>query len=345
MKVSDFDYVLPDELIAQVPAEKRDSSRLMVIDRESGKIEHRIFSDILDYLNEGDCIVLNDSRVIPARIFGKKADTDADVEFLLIKRLDGDIWQSMVRPGRRLKIGSKVHFGKRLTAEIMDYGEDGTRIVKFFYEGIFMERLSEIGQMPLPPYIERENTLEDAERYQTVYSKYDGSAAAPTAGLHFTDELLERIKSKGVDIAYVTLHVGIGTFRPVKVDDVKEHHMHFEEYNIPEDSVQKILRCKKKGKKIIAVGTTATRTIESSAYMEKGELRIAAGENKTDIFIYPGYKFKVIDRQITNFHLPKSTLLMLVSAFYDREKILEAYDNAIAEKYRFFSYGDAMFIL
>ncbi len=345
MKVADFDYNLPEELIAQSPSEKRDQSRLMVLDRDKSSINHRVFSDIIDYLDEGDCLVLNDSRVIPARIYGEKMETGVKVEFLLVKKLENDMWQTMVRPGRRLKKGDKVAFGDKLQAEIVDYAEDGTRIVKFIYDGIFMERLEEVGNMPLPPYIERENLSYDKERYQTVYSREDGSAAAPTAGLHFTKELLKKIEDKGISIAYVTLHVGIGTFRPVKVDTVEDHNMHFEEYTIPKESADIINKTIDSGKRVISVGTTSTRTVESSAVFKNDKWYVTEGSGNTNIFIYPGYKFKIIDSLITNFHLPKSTLMMLISAFYSRENILDAYKVAIEEKYRFFSYGDSMLIL
>lgn len=351
MKVSDFDYFLPEKLIAQSPSEKRDGSKLMVVDRKKHTIEHKVFSDIIDYLKEGDCLVLNDSRVIPARIFGKKESTGVDVEFLLIKKLNADntspddLWQTMVRPGRRLKIGDEVSFGDKLKAKIIDFGEDGTRIVKFIYDGIFMERLEEVGNMPLPPYITRENQIYDKERYQTVYSRVDGSAAAPTAGLHFTTKLLDKIKAKGINIAYVTLHVGIGTFRPVKVEDVSSHHMHFENYTISEEAAKTINETKKSGGRVICVGTTSTRTLESSVANRGAGYEVIAQSNDTDIFIYPGYDFKIVDSLITNFHLPKSTLLMLISAFYDKEKILSIYETAIEEEYRFFSYGDAMLLL
>ena len=347
MKISDFDYVLPEELIAQRPTEKRDVCRLMVMNRENGSIEHKHFYDILDYLNEGDCLILNNSKVLPARLFGEKEGTSAKIEFLLIKRLEGDRWETMVRPGKRLKPGDAVKFSDNFRAEIVDYGPDGTRIVDFDYEGIFMERLEELGKMPLPPYIERESTLEDKDMYQTVYCKEEGSVAAPTAGLHFTDQLLEKAEEKGVKLAYVTLHVGIGTFRPVKCENVEDHSMHFEEYYIDEENAAKINDAIKEGGRIVSVGTTSTRTVESAAYFDEneGKYLVAAGSGNTNIFIYPGYEFKIIEALITNFHLPKSTLLMLISALYDREKILEAYDIAVKEKYRFFSYGDACLII
>ncbi|MCI5721614.1 MAG: tRNA preQ1(34) S-adenosylmethionine ribosyltransferase-isomerase QueA [Firmicutes bacterium] len=347
MKISDFDYELPAELIAQRPTEKRDVCRLMVMDRAKGSIEHKHFYDILDYLNRGDCLILNNSKVLPARLFGEKEGTGAKIEFLLIKRIEGDRWETMVKPGKRLKPGDSVSFGDSFRAEIVDYGSDGTRIVDFKYEGIFMERLEELGKMPLPPYIERESTLEDKDMYQTVYCKEEGSVAAPTAGLHFTDELLKKAEEKGVKLAYVTLHVGIGTFRPVKCENVEDHSMHFEEYFIDEENAALINDTIRKGGRIISVGTTSTRTVESAAYFDEelGRYQVAAGSGNTDIFIYPGYKFKIIEALITNFHLPKSTLLMLISALYDREKILEAYEIAVKEKYRFFSYGDACLII
>ena len=348
MHINDFDYELPEELIAQKPADKRDASRLLVVHRETGETEHRHFYDILEYLNEGDCLVLNNSKVLPARLYGIKDGTGAKVEFLLIKRIDGDRWETMVRPGKRLKPGDSVMFSEDplLKADIIDYGNDGTRIVEFSYDGIFMERLEEIGSMPLPPYIERQSENEDRDRYQTVYCREEGSVAAPTAGLHFTEELLEKARAKGVELAYVTLHVGIGTFRPVKCENIEDHSMHFEEYHIDEETADTINRAKAEGRRVISVGTTSTRTMESAAYFdeEKGCWQVRSGENSTGIFIYPGYEFRIIDSLITNFHLPKSTLLMLISALYDREKILEVYQEAIREKYRFFSYGDAMFI-
>ena len=348
MHINDFDYELPEELIAQKPADKRDASRLLVVHRETGETEHKHFYDILEYLNEGDCLVLNNSKVLPARLYGIKEGTGAKVEFLLIKRIDGDPWETMVRPGKRLKPGDSVMFSEDplLKADIIDYGNDGTRIVEFSYDGIFMERLEEIGSMPLPPYIERQSENEDRDRYQTVYCREEGSVAAPTAGLHFTEELLEKARAKGVELAYVTLHVGIGTFRPVKCENIEDHSMHFEEYHIDEKTAEIINRAKAEGRRVISVGTTSTRTVESAAYFdeEKDCWQVRSGENSTGIFIYPGYEFRIIDSLITNFHLPKSTLLMLISALYDREKILEVYQEAIREKYRFFSYGDAMFI-
>lgn len=348
MHINDFDYELPKELIAQTPAEKRDSSRLLVVHRETGEVEHKHFYDIIDYLKPTDCLVLNNSKVLPARLFGVKEGTGAKVEFLLIKRIEGDTWETMVKPGKRLKVGDSVSFSdeKLFRAVIKDYGEDGTRIVEFEYEGIFLERLEELGQMPLPPYIERENNKDDRDRYQTVYCKNEGSVAAPTAGLHFTKELLEKAREKGVKIAYVTLHVGIGTFRPVKVEKIEDHHMHFEEYFVDEENAAVINENIKAGGRIISVGTTSTRTVESAAEFdeESGKWLVKPGSGSTGIFIYPGYEFKIIKSLITNFHLPKSTLLMLISALYNREDILRVYEIAVKEQYRFFSYGDAMFI-
>jgi S-adenosylmethionine:tRNA ribosyltransferase-isomerase len=320
----------------------------MVLDRKTGSIAHRHFHDVLEYLRPGDCLVLNDSRVIPARLFGVKEQTGARVEFLLSKRIEGDVWESLVRPGRRLKPGDRVSFGDgALQEEIVGYGEDGTRQVRFEYEGIFMERLAELGRMPLPPYIERESTEEDKDMYQTVYSRIDGSVAAPTAGLHFTEELLEACRQKGVRLAYVTLHVGIGTFRPVKCEQVEEHHMHFEEYSIDPENARLINDTIDAGGRILCVGTTSTRTVESAAFYDKASAHwhVTEGHGNTDIFIYPGYEFRILDGLITNFHLPKSTLIMLISALYDREHILKAYEEAVKERYRFFSYGDAMMIL
>lgn len=344
MHINDFDYILPEELIAQHPADKRDASRLLVLDRKSGKPEHRHFYDILEYLNPGDCLVMNNSKVIPARLFGTKEITGAKVEFLLTKRVRDDIWEAMVRPGRKLHIGDRVSFAEdgSLSAKILEHGEGGTRIVGFEYEGDFHELLERIGKIPLPPYIERESDEEDRKRYQTVYCKEEGSVAAPTAGLHFTEELLDKARQKGVKTAFVTLHVGIGTFRPVKCENIKEHKMHFEEYEIDEQNAAIINDVKKAGGRIISVGTTSTRTLESAA---DADGTVLAGRGNTDIFIYPGYRFKVVDSLITNFHLPKSTLLMLVSALYNREAVLEAYREAVEQNYRFFSYGDAMFII
>ena len=350
MHINDFDYKLPEELIAQKPQKDRDKCRLMVLRRSDNSIEHRHFFDILEYLKEGDCLLLNDSKVIPARLYGIKEGTGARVEFLLIKRIEGDTWETMVRPGKRLKPGDSVLFsdeeGKKLRAEILDYGEDGTRIVKMEYDGILMERLEEIGSMPLPPYISRPSNDEDKDDYQTVYCHEEGSVAAPTAGLHFTTELLEKAREKGVKIAFVTLHVGIGTFRPVKCETIEEHHMHFEEYSVSEETAEIVNETVLSGGRVISVGTTSTRTAESAACFDEksGKYLLKAGSGSTDIFIYPGYEFKIIESLITNFHLPKSTLMMLVSALYDREHILKAYDEAVREEYRFFSYGDAMFI-
>lgn len=340
MNVSEFNYYLPEELIAQVPLEQRDESRLMILDKKNKKIEHKTFKDILDFLKPGDCLVRNNTKVIPARLYGVKEETGANVEFLLLKRIEGDIWESIVKPGRRLKPGTKVIFGDGLLkAEILDYSEDGSRKVKFEYDGIFNEILDQIGLMPLPPYIKEK--LNKKDRYQTVYAKYEGSAAAPTAGLHFTDELLEKIEQKGVKIVNVTLHVGIGTFRPVKVEKIEEHHMHSEHFYIKPEAAEIINETKKNGGRIISVGTTSTRVLESVAD-ENGFVKPIEGD--TSIFIYPGYKFKCVDALITNFHLPESTLIMLVSALAGKEFVLQAYNKAVEEKYRFFSFGDAMFI-
>ena len=340
MKVSDFNYELPQELIAQVPIQNRDQSRLMVLNRKNKTIEDKIFKDILDYLKPGDCLVRNNTKVIPARLYGIKEETGVHIEFLLLKRIEADIWEVMVHPGRRLKIGTKVTFGNGLLkAEILETLEGGNRKVKFEYDGIFNEILEQIGLMPLPPYIKEK--LEDKNRYQTVYAKYEGSAAAPTAGLHFTEELLNKIKEKGIEIANVTLHVGIGTFRPVKVENIEEHDMHSEHYYIKQEDVEKINQTKKNGGRIIAVGTTSCRVLESVAD-ENGFVKEVEGD--TNIFIYPGYKFKCIDALITNFHLPESTLIMLVSALAEKKYIMKAYKHAVEEKYRFFSFGDAMFI-
>lgn len=340
MKTSDFYFELPQELIAQDPLPDRSSSRLMVLNRETGEITHDIFHDILKYLKPGDCLVRNNTKVIPARLFGKKADTGATIEILLLKRKENDVWECLVKPGKKAKPGAKIVFGEGLLlGEIMDVVEEGNRLIQFTYEGIFEEILDKLGQMPLPPYITHK--LQDKNRYQTVYAKYDGSAAAPTAGLHFTNELLEEIEKMGVTIANVTLHVGLGTFRPVKVEDVTKHHMHSEYYRIEKEQADKINRVKAAGGRIICVGTTSCRTIES-ATDENGILH--AGEGNTEIFIYPGYEFKILDALITNFHLPESTLLMLVSALAGKEHIMNAYEEAVKEKYRFFSFGDAMFI-
>ena len=340
MDVKAFDYDLPEELIAQDPLEDRSSSRLMVLDKKTGDIEHKIFRDVVDYLQPGDCLVLNNTKVIPARLFGVKEGTEAKIEILLLKRKENDIWETLVKPGKKCKPGVKISFGEGLlTGEVLDVVEDGNRLIQFHYDGIFEEILDQLGQMPLPPYITHQ--LKDKNRYQTVYAKYDGSAAAPTAGLHFTPELLQQIRDMGIDIAEVTLHVGLGTFRPVKVDTIEEHHMHSEFYRIEQSEADKINRAKANGHRVIAVGTTSTRTLESAAE-EDGTLREKSGW--TDIFIYPGYKFKVIDALITNFHLPQSTLVMLVSALAGREHVLNAYKEAVEERYRFFSFGDAMFI-
>ncbi len=370
MKLDDFDYYLPEELIAQSPLEQRDGCRLMVLDRREKTVEHRHFYDILNYVNPGDCLVLNDSRVIPARMYGLKQGTGAHIELLLIKRIEGDKWECLVKPGKRLHDGDTVILaGKTDTvpsgSEAPEEGytlvngieqsflahvlgfcdkDNGTRLVEFEYEGIFMERLEEIGSMPLPPYITRKATDDDKEMYQTVYSRIDGSVAAPTAGLHFTKELLAAAEEKGVRIAYVTLHVGIGTFRPVKVDNIEDHKMHFEECSVDEENAALINDTIEKGGRIISVGTTSTRTLESMAEETENGYRIKAGQTSTGIFIYPGYSFKIVNALITNFHLPKSTLLMLISALYDREEILKAYEIAVKERYRFFSYGDAMLI-
>ena len=343
MKVSDFNYYLPKELIAQHPTEKRDESRLMVLHRDTKEIEDKTFKDIIDYLEPGDCLVRNNTKVIPARLYGKVIGKESEklVEFLLLKQLENDNWEVMVRPGKKLRTGAKVEFGKGLLkAEILEVMENGDRKVHFEYNGIFNEILDKIGLMPLPPYITER--LKDKDRYQTVYAKYEGSAAAPTAGLHFTEELLEKIKAKGVEIANVTLHVGIGTFRPVKVENIEEHKMHTEHFYIKQEDADKINKAKREGHKIIAVGTTSCRVLESIA-KENGEVEEIEGD--TSIFIYPGYKFKCIDRLITNFHLPESTLIMLVSSLATKEFIMEAYNKAVEEKYRFFSFGDAMLIL
>lgn len=348
MHINEFDYHLPMELIAQKPADQREQSRLLVVHRNTGMVEHKHFYDIIDYLNPGDCLVMNNSKVLPARLFGIKEGTGAKVEFLLIKRLEGDRWETMVKPGKRLKVGDTVAFADDLRAKIVGNGEDGTRIVDFIYEGVFLQRLEELGSMPLPPYIERESDEEDRERYQTVYCKKEGSVAAPTAGLHFTEEILRKAKEKGIHLAYVTLHVGIGTFRPVKCENIEEHHMHFEEYEISPENAKIINLTKEMGGRVISVGTTSTRTVESAAILQKGQYRLPEGEHlwgETNIFIYPGYEFKMIDSLITNFHLPKSTLLMLISALYNREEIMKVYQIAVDEHYRFFSYGDAMLIL
>ncbi len=340
MNVKDYDYDLPEELIAQDPLEDRSSSRLMVLDRQTGDVEHRHFTDILEYLHPGDCLVINNTKVIPARLFGVKEDTQAKIEVLLLKRKENDIWETLVKPGKKAKPGTKLVFGNGLlTAEVVDVVEEGNRLIQFHYDGIFEEILDQLGQMPLPPYITHQ--LKDKNRYQTVYAKYDGSAAAPTAGLHFTKELLQKVKDMGVDIAEVTLHVGLGTFRPVKVENVLDHHMHSEFYMVSQEAADKINRAKESGHRVIAVGTTSTRTLEAAAD-ENGRLHETSGW--TEIFIYPGYQFKVIDALITNFHLPQSTLVMLVSALAGREHVLHAYEIAVKERYRFFSFGDAMLI-
>ena len=340
MDVKDFYYDLPQELIAQDPLEDRSSSRLMVLDKNTGEVTHRVFKDITDYLRPGDCLVINNTKVIPARLYGVKEGTEAKIEILLLKRKENDIWETLVKPGKKCKVGTKISFGDGLlTGEVIDIVEEGNRLIQFHYEGIFEEILDQLGQMPLPPYITHQ--LQDKNRYQTVYAKYDGSAAAPTAGLHFTPELLKKVKEMGVEIAEVTLHVGLGTFRPVKETDVLKHHMHSEFYRIEQSEADKINHAKETGHRVIAVGTTSTRTLEAASD-ENGFLRETSGW--TEIFIYPGYKFKVIDSLITNFHLPESTLVMLVSALAGREHVLNAYEIAVQEKYRFFSFGDAMLI-
>ena len=341
MKTADFYYDLPQELIAQDPLEDRSSSRLMHLSLKDGSIEHRHFTDVLDYLEEGDCLVINDTKVIPARLYGHKEETGALIEILLLKRRENDIWECLVKPGKKARPGAKITFGNGiLHGEIIDVVDEGNRLIQFHYDGIFEEILDQLGEMPLPPYITHK--LKDKNRYQTVYAKNEGSAAAPTAGLHFTEELLEKVKEKGVNIAHVTLHVGLGTFRPVKVDDVENHHMHSEFYIVEEDQAKLINDTKKAGKRVISVGTTSCRTLES-ATGEDGILK--AGSGWTEIFIYPGYHFKMIDALITNFHLPESTLLMLVSALAGKENIMHAYETAVQERYRFFSFGDAMIII
>ena len=340
LQKSDFYFDLPEELIAQDPLEDRSSSRLLVLDKETGETSHHIFKEVINYLNPGDCLVLNNTKVIPARLIGHKEDTGAAIEVLLLKRKENDIWETLVKPGKKCKPGTKIVFGEGLLhATVLETVEDGNRLIQFSYEGIFEEILDKLGEMPLPPYITHK--LQDKNRYQTVYAKYEGSAAAPTAGLHFTKELLRQIEEKGIDIAYVTLHVGLGTFRPVKVDNILEHHMHSEFYQVTKEAADKINKAKKEGHRVICVGTTSCRTVESAAD-ENGMVK--EGCDNTEIFIYPGYKFKVLDALITNFHLPESTLVMLVSALAGREHILNAYEEAIREKYRFFSFGDAMFI-
>lgn len=340
MDVKDFYYELPEELIAQDPLEDRSSSRLMLLDKKTGEIEHKVFRNIVDYLNPGDCLVINNTKVIPARLYGVKEGTEAKIEILLLKRKENDVWETLVKPGKKCKVGTWISFGDGiLRGEVIDIVEEGNRLIQFHYEGIFEEILDRLGQMPLPPYITHQ--LQDKNRYQTVYAKYDGSAAAPTAGLHFTPELLQQVRDKGVQIAEVTLHVGLGTFRPVKETDVLKHHMHSEFYRIEQEEADKINAAKESGHRVIAVGTTSTRTMEAAAD-ESGRLSACSGW--TEIFIYPGYRFKVIDALITNFHLPESTLVMLVSALAGREHVLSAYETAVQEKYRFFSFGDAMFI-
>lgn len=340
MKASEFDFYLPEELIAQHPLEKRDESRLMILDKKTGEIEHKKFYNIIDYLNEGDTLVLNNTRVLLARLIGEKENTGGKIEFLLLKRIDKDRWECLAKPGKSARVGRKFTFGDgKLKAEVVDVLEDGNRIVEFKYEGIFEEVLDALGEMPLPPYIHEK--LEDKERYQTVYSKEEGSAAAPTAGLHFTKELLQKIKDKGVNVVYLTLHVGLGTFRPVKVENIEDHEMHSEYYTMSKETANIINETKKKGKRVISVGTTSTRTLETIGD-SNGMVREASGW--TNIFIYPGYKFKVVDNLITNFHLPESTLIMLVSTLAGKEHVLNAYNEAVKEKYRFFSFGDAMFI-
>ncbi len=340
MKTSDFYYDLPQELIAQDPLEDRSSSRLLVLDRKTGEMEHRVFRDITEYLRPGDCLVVNNTKVIPARLLGVKEDTGAGIEILLLKRKADNVWETLVKPGKKARPGARIVFGDGiLKGEVLEVVDEGNRLIRFEYEGIFEEILDRLGQMPLPPYITHQ--LKDKNRYQTVYAEHDGSAAAPTAGLHFTPELLEEIQAKGVRLAHVTLHVGLGTFRPVKVEDVSQHHMHSEYYVVEEEQARLINDTRASGGRVICVGTTSCRTLESAAD-EDGILR--AGSGWTDIFIYPGYRFKIMDALITNFHLPESTLLMLVSAFADKEKIMKAYEEAVRQRYRFFSFGDAMFI-
>lgn len=341
MKTSDFYYDLPKELIAQDPLEDRSSSRLLVLHRKSGRVEHRVFTDIVEFLKPGDCLVRNNTKVIPARLYGTRVDTGATIELLLLKRMENDVWETLVKPGKKARQGAVISFGDGiLTGEIIDVKEDGNRLIQFRYEGIFEEILDQLGQMPLPPYIT--HTLKDKNRYQTVYAKYEGSAAAPTAGLHFTEELFRKLEEKGVLVANVTLHVGLGTFRPVKVDDVSKHHMHTEFYQVTKEEADKINKAKQAGGRIVCVGTTSCRTIESAAD-ENGVLK--PGQGDTDIFIYPGYSFKMMDVLITNFHLPESTLLMLVSALAGKEQVMRVYEEAVQERYRFFSFGDAMIIL
>ncbi len=341
MDIKDFYYDLPERLIAQTPLTDRTASRLMVLDRKNGTIEHKHFYDIADYLNEGDCLVMNNTRVIPARLYGAKEGSGGKIEFLLLKRLSIDTWELILRPGKKAKVGSRFVFGDgRLKAEVIEVKDDGNRIVRFEFDGVWEEILDSLGEMPLPPYIKEK--LEDKNRYQTVYSKIEGSAAAPTAGLHFTDDLLERLRQKGIKTAFVTLHVGLGTFRPVSVDKIEEHKMHTEFYQVSKETADIINETRKNGGKIVCVGTTSVRTLESSS---KEDGTVLAGSGDTSIFIYPGYKFKTVDSLITNFHLPESTLLMLISALYDRNSIMQAYSEAIKEEYRFFSFGDAMLII
>ncbi|MDO6846958.1 tRNA preQ1(34) S-adenosylmethionine ribosyltransferase-isomerase QueA [Priestia megaterium] len=342
MKVDLFDFHLPEELIAQTPLEQRDASRLMVLNKETGNVKHHMFHDLLDYVQEGDCLVLNDTRVLPARLFGTKEDTGANIEVLLLKQTQGDTWETLVKPAKRVKEGTVISFGDgRLTAICKETSDQGGRLLEFNYEGIFYEILEQLGEMPLPPYIKER--LDDQERYQTVFAREQGSAAAPTAGLHFTEEMLEQLKEKGVHIAFLTLHVGLGTFRPVSVDDLEEHDMHSEFYQVSEGTAALLNSVREKGGRIISVGTTSTRTLETIATEHNG--KFVASSGWTNIFIFPGYEFKAIDGMITNFHLPKSTLIMLVSALAGRENVISAYEQAVAEKYRFFSFGDAMLIL
>lgn len=342
LKVDLFDFHLPEELIAQTPLEQRDASRLMVLNKETGSVKHHMFHDLLDYVQEGDCLVLNDTRVLPARLFGTKEDTGANIEVLLLKQTQGDTWETLVKPAKRVKEGTVISFGDgRLTAVCKEMSDQGGRLLEFNYEGIFYEVLEQLGEMPLPPYIKER--LDDQERYQTVFAREQGSAAAPTAGLHFTEEMLEQLKEKGVHIAFLTLHVGLGTFRPVSVDDLEEHDMHSEFYQVSEGTAALLNSVREKGGRIISVGTTSTRTLETIATEHNG--KFVASSGWTNIFIFPGYEFKAIDGMITNFHLPKSTLIMLVSALAGRENVISAYEQAVAEKYRFFSFGDAMLIL
>jgi len=339
MEVKDFDYELPSECIAQTPLEKRSNSKLMILDRKTGDITHKHFYEIIDYLHEGDVLVLNDTKVMPSRIYGEKEDTKAKIEFLLLKEVEKDCYETLVRPARRVKVGTKVRFNEELSLEVIEKRDEGMCVVKFFYEGIFIEKLEQLGEMPLPPYIHEK--LNDKDRYQTIYASNLGSAAAPTAGLHFTEELIRRIKSKGIQIEYVTLHIGLGTFRPMTVEHIQDHHMHTEWFKMTEDVANSLNKAKQEKRRIIAVGTTSTRTLES-IYTKYN--KFVSCEEDTNIFIYPGYEFKAIDGLITNFHLPKSTLIMLVSAFSSREYVLNAYQNAIKNNYRFFSFGDSMFI-